>query len=217
MYAPPDPVYGLPVCTCTRCGVSVVRRAHRLRTHPIAFRRLDRAFNRMALTLFVIVCIAGGAMVMAALMARQAEIHDRSPWPALIHALRNAKESELLSIGVLLTILALVQLLSGLVLNRLLWHWKPIHLAIAWGLVLLALCALFPVFIRHDDGGPYTFHYSTPTFVAMVQIAVVCWLLTSVGLFVGRLTTPKREVILARRYRRSLRWARKRLARRRNG
>lgn len=215
--APPDPVYGLPVCTCPACGVSVVRRKHRLRTHPVAFRRLDRAFNRMALTLFVVLCVSGAAMLIAGLATRQAELHGIAPWPALAHAVRSADKSELFSIGVLLTIIALVQLLSGLVLSRLLWHWKTTHLALAWGVLLLVCCASVPTVLVRIDAIAFEIGPVLRVYGSMAQVAGVCWLLTAAGLFAGKATLPSRDVIVGRRFRRSLKWARKLQSRSRAG
>ncbi|GAB5497148.1 MAG: hypothetical protein Phyf2KO_22280 [Phycisphaerales bacterium] len=215
--APPDPVYGLPICTCPACGVSIVRRKHRLRTHPVAFRRLDRAFNRMALTLFVILCVSGAAMLISALATRQAELHERAPWPALAHAVRNADKSELFSIGILLTIIALVQLLSGLVLSRLLWHWKTTHLALAWGALLAVLSAATIAVGLKIDGSPVFNRFALGLIGSMLQVAGVCWLLTATGLWVGKATMPSRDAIVARRFRHSLKWARKLQSRSRAG
>lgn len=163
----------------------------------------------MALTIFVIVCVAGAAMLIAGLATRQAEMHERAPWPAFVHAVRNADKSELLSIGVLLSIIGLVQLLSGLVLCRLLWHWKMTHLALAWGVLLLVCCTSVPTILVRIDAIPFEFGPVLRVYGSMVQVAGVCWLLTAAGLCVGKATTPSGDAIMARRLRRSLRWARK--------
>lgn len=171
----------------------------------------------MALTIFVVLCVSGAAVLISGLATRQAEVHERAPWPALVHAVRNADKSELLSIGVLLTIIALVQLLSGLVLSRLLWHWKMTHLALAWGALLLVCCTSVPTVLVRIDAIAFEFGPVLRVYGSMVQVAGVCWLLTAAGLIVGKATMPSRDKIVARRLRRSLKWARKLQSRNRAG
>lgn len=215
--APPDPVYGLPVCTCPSCGTSVVRRKHRTRTQPVAFKRLDRAFNRMALSLFAIAVFAGSALLIAMVAAYRARDYDLSAWSALIYPIRTADKAELFSIALINLIVATTQLSSGIILSRLLWHWKTKQLALAW-LGMLVVMAFLPTL----------YHFVFPTRGSLtldlrhdlanrLQILVVLWIVTLAGLAMGKVSADERKLAANRRVRRSLRWARKQIRRRRVG
>ena len=213
-------MYGLPICTCPHCGTSVVRRAHRFRTYPVEFKRLDRAFNRIALTLAVIVAVACSAVLIAAIASRLVVEHETHAWAALTRAVRSAPASDLLSIGLGLGIVAVVQILSGIVLARLLWHWTPAALAAAW-LGVLALGAMLPTTalameVWNRSGPPGNAWQTIRLGLAdRGQILAGCWLVTAAGIFAGSLGRPTIEARRGRRLRRSLRWARKQQARQR--
>ena len=213
--APPDPVYGLPVCVCPECGLACVRRKHRLRTHPIAFRRLDRAFNRLALAAGCVMFFAGTSLLIAVFMSLQAHRTGRGPFAATIGAIRSAPIEELFSIWLAIGSVGMVLAISGVLLSRLLWHWKAAQLVCGWAGVL-AVVSFFPLVLPvagwHADAITLDLVELWPS---RLQALAMCWGATALGVPIDRMTGQSRHT--GRRFRRSMRWARKRVQRRQVG
>lgn len=221
--APPDPVYGLPVCICPGCGVACVRRKHRLRTFPLAFRRLDRAFNMIALSASVIGVSAGTALAVALGMTSIAARDRRGPFVATFLAVRSARPEELLSVGLLVGCVGMILAISGVLVSRVLWHWRARALVVAWG-VVMALMALTPTALAvYGVGVPWPIPHVGERVMGDVldrlpsraQVLAACWLVTACGIGIDR-AVPSGDH-RGRKFRKSLRWARKQVARRRAG
>lgn len=220
--ATPDPIYGLPVCVCPGCGLATVRRKHRLRTFPVGFRRLDRAFNRLAFAAGCVVLFAVSSLMISLYMASQAEARGTGPFAATFSAIRNAPPEELLSYALATASVGMVIAISGITLSRLLWHWNTKQLLVGWACVLglLALTPMVPILLdidthQHLDRNQWLSLDLTRALPNRLQAMALCWAATSLGIAIDRGTRP--ELTTSRRFRRSLRWARKRLARRRAG
>ncbi len=171
----------------------------------------------MALSLFAIAVFAGSALLIAMVAAYRARDYDLSAWSALIYPIRTADKAELFSIALINLIVATTQLSSGIILSRLLWHWKTKQLALAW-LGMLVVMAFLPTL----------YHFVFPTRGSLtldlrhdlanrLQILVVLWIVTLAGLAMGKVSADERKLAANRRVRRSLRWARKQIRRRRVG
>ncbi len=213
--APPDPVYALPVCVCPGCGLACVRRKHRLRTHPIAFRRLDRAFNRLALGAFVVLLSAGTSLLIAVFMSLQSERSGRGPFAATLGAIKSAPPEELLSIGLAVGAVGMIVAISGVLLGRLLGHWRVNDLLIGWAVVLVVV-SLVPTFVeiaRWDV--PARAHDLASRWPDRLQALAMCWGATALGVLIDRST--RKPSGKNHRLRRSLKWARRQQARRRAG
>lgn len=221
--APPDPVYGLPVCVCPGCGVACVRRRHRLRTYPVAFRRLDRALNHLALSAAIVGVSAGTALGVSVGMTAIAARDGRGPFAATLASVRSSRPEELLSIGLLIGSLGMIVAISGVLVSRVLWHWRARGLVLAWG-VVMALMAVTPTALAVYGIGVA---WPAPPMGERVmgdildklpdraQVLAACWLVTACGIGLDR-AVPRGDH-RGRKLRRSLRWARKRVARRRAG
>lgn len=213
--APPDPVYALPVCICPGCGLACVRRKHRFRTHPVAFRRLDRAFNRLAISAGCVVLFAGTSLLIAVFMSLQAERTGKGPFGATIGAIRSAPIEELFSIWLAIGSVGMILAISGVLLSRLLWHWKAVHLVSVWAGVLLAVSFLPLV----NPIGQWDMDATTRDLVQLwpsrLQALAMCWVATAAGVLIDRMTAPTRNT--GRRFKRSLKWARKQVKRRQIG
>ncbi len=213
--APPDPVYALPVCICPGCGLACVRRNHRLRTYPIAFRRLDRAFNRLALAGGCVALFAGTSLLIAVFMSLQAERTGREPFTATIGAIRSAPIEELLSIWLAIGGVGMILAISGVLMSRLLWHWKSMQLLGAWAGVLVVvsvLPVLVPIAFWDADAITRDLGELWPS---RLQALAMCWVATAVGVPLDRATGQAMGP--SRKFGRSLRWARKRIKRRQAG
>ena len=205
----------LPVCVCPGCGRACVRRKHRLRTHPIAFRRLDRAFNRLALSTGCVVLFAGTSLLIAIFMSLQAERSGKGPFAATILAVREAPIEELFSIWLAIGSVGMILAISGVLLSRLLWHWKAANLVIAWAALLMAVSFL-PVVIPMAIWDTGAMQSDLAQFwPSRLQALVVCWGATALGVPIDRMTAPAASS--GRKFRRSLRWARRRVQRRQTG
>lgn len=215
--APPDPVYALPVCTCPTCGTSIVRRKHRFRTRPYAFMRLDRAINYLAFTMFMVALLSGAAALTAVIAVMDKEPDARSPVMTLIGHVRGASDSERFSIFLLVAILGGTQLLSGLILRRLLWHWRPTHLGVAWGGLLLAWCAGILGFRWWLNPGIKTFWEAAEPMGPMLQILAISWVITLAGLLLGGVSALEQGEIESKQFRRVLKRARRRQRKGREG
>lgn len=221
--APPDPVYGLPVCVCPGCGVACVRRKHRMRTHPVAFRRLDRAFNMLALAAVIVGVSAGTALAVAVGMASIAARDGGGPFMATLAAVRSSRPEELFSVGLLVGCVGMILAISGVLVSRVLWHWRARALVIAWG-VVMALMAVVPTALAvYEIGvawpapplGERVMGDILDNLPDRAQVLAACWLVTACGIGLDRAVS--RGDRGDRKFRRSLRWARKRVARRRAG
>lgn len=213
--APPDPVYALPVCVCPGCGQACVRRKHRFRTNPVAFRRLDRAFNRLALGAFVLAISAGTSLLIAVFMSLQSERSGKGPFVATLGAIRSAPPEEVLSIGLAVGAVGMVIAISGVMLGRLLRHWKANDLIVGWAVVLIVV-SLAPTFVEIVDWDVKArAHDLTSRWPDRLQALAMCWGATALGILIDRST--QRPDGKNHRLRRSLKWARKQQARRRAG
>lgn len=215
--APPDPVYALPVCICPTCGTSVVRRKHRFRTRPYAFMRLDRAINHLAFATFMVALLSGAAALTAVIAVMDEEPDARAPVMTLIEHVRGASDSERFSIFLLVAILGGTQLLSGLILRRLLWHWRPVPLGMAWGGLLVAWCIGMLGFRWWLNPSVVTFWDAFEPAGPMLQILAISWVITLVGLFLGGVSARGQGEIELRRFRRVLKRARRRQRKGREG
>ena len=215
MPAPPDPVYALPVCVCPGCGRACVRRKHRLRTYPIAFRRLDRAFNRLALGAFVVFLSAGTSLLIAVFMSLQSERSGKGPFAATLGAIRSAPPEEVLSVGLAVGSVGMIVAISGVLLGRLLWHWRAKQLMVGWALLLIFV-SLAPTLFEFTLWNTKAWsHDLTSRWPDRLQALAMCWGATALGVLIDRST--RRPDGQNRKLRRSLKWARKQQARRRAG
>lgn len=213
--APPDPVYALPVCVCPGCGRACVRRKHRFRTNPVAFRRLDRAFNRLALGAIVVAISAGTSLLIAVLMSLQSERSGKGPFVATFGAIRSAPPEEVLSVALAVGSVGMIVAISGVLLGRLLWHWKVNDLLAGWA-VMLVVVSLAPTFFEFVESNTAArAHDLTSRWSDRLQALAMCWAATALGVLIDRST--RRPDGKNRKLRRSLRWARKQQARRRAG
>ncbi len=213
--APPDPVYALPVCVCPGCGLACVRRKHRLRTHPVAFRKLDRVFNRLAFSGFVVALASGTSLLIAVFMSLQSDRTGRGPFGATFSAIRSAPPEELFSVGLAVGSIGMTVSISGILLSRLLWHWRALHLILAWAGLLFAVSLAPTLFEISYGNGNSVAHDVTVRWASRLQALAMCWCATGLGVAIDRAT--RRPGGSGRKFGRSLRWARKQQARRRAG
>lgn len=215
--SPPDRVYALPVCVCPGCGLACVRRGHRLRTVPVAFRRLDRALTRLALAMGVVVVSAGTTLVIAVLMSRQSPGRGSGPFVATYEAIRSSPPEDVLSIGLAVGSGAMVLAISGVLLGRVLSHWRPVPLVAAWAALLIVLSLTPAARPLIELNWPGLRLDLTDRWPGRLQTMAACAAATTAGVLIdrgaGRRGGPGRN----RRLARSLRSARRRLARRRAG
>lgn len=215
--APPDPVYALPVCVCPSCGLACVRRKHRMRTFPLAFRRLDRAFNLLALAAVIVTVSAGTSLALAIFMAHASAQRSAGPFVAAYQSIRSAPPEELLSMGLILASVSLIVAISGVLLGRVLHHWPTGRLIASWALLLLML-SLTPMLgpIVDEDFAALR-RDITRIWPSRLEALAACWCVTALGVLLDRWTARPAGTRPNRRLRRSLKWARKNIARRRAG
>ncbi|MCA9271553.1 MAG: hypothetical protein KDA31_00770 [Phycisphaerales bacterium] len=192
-----------------------MRRKHRLRTNPVAFRRLDRSFNRLAMSAVCVAVFAGTSLLIAVFMSLQASRSGTGPFAATIGAIRNAPIEELFSIWLAIGAVAMILAISGVLLSRLLWHWKTAQLVFAWAGVLVVVSFLpLIVPVAEWEMGALS-RDLVSLWPSRLQALAMCWVATAAGVPIDRITAPAKHI--NRKFRRSMRWARKQVNRRQTG
>lgn len=140
--APPDPVYGLPVVVCPRCGAAVVRRKHRTRPRS--------ARLRLWRTLSALLTRAVAALIVtAAMLPVVGLVSDAGTEPTLGAALDRiagpladprSSESDRTGFIVMWVVLLGLGALGGTLASLLLPHLR------AWGVALVLLAWVAAVF-----------------------------------------------------------------------
>jgi len=194
-----------------------------MRTHPVAFRRLDRAFNMLTLAAAIVGVSAGTALGVSVGMTNIAARVGGGPFAATLSAVRESRPEELLSIGLLVGSLGMIVAISGVLVSRVLWHWRARALVLAWGGVMAVMAVVPTVLAVYAVGvawpapplGERVMGDILDKLPDRAQVLAACWLVTACGIGLDRAVS--RGDRGDRKFRKSLRWARKQVARRRAG
>ena len=158
---------------------------------------------------------AGTSLLIAVFMSLQASRSGTGPFAATIGAIRNAPIEELFSIWLAIGAVAMILAISGVLLSRLLWHWKTAQLVFAWAGVLVVVSFLpLIVPVAEWEMGALS-RDLVSLWPSRLQALAMCWVATAAGVPIDRITAPAKHI--NRKFRRSMRWARKQVNRRQTG
>jgi hypothetical protein len=213
--APPDPVYGLPICTCPNCGTSVVRRKHRMRRVPNSFWRLNKLVWLLPTHLFFLLVTFVTFYSFAFFVQTNASDLGLNPIAYLTPSLDKADLYSTVNSVVLVLLILMIPFSGGAWFGHNLTHWQKPWFLTALVIISIVLSGLPMIEVLWAKQPSVEFVELLRTWPLRFEMTSLC----SVVAFLGILSAHPSERNLHKRqdmrFRKKLAHARKRLENRR--